>query len=45
MFLRLLDANVDNIYNVLIDLDSIHNKPSSDYSLNICFLRRFLTHG
>ena len=28
-------------YIFLIDLDYIHNKLSSDYSLNICFLRRF----
>ena len=28
-------------YDFLIDLESIHNKLSSDYSLNICFSRRF----
>ena len=28
-------------YNFFIDLESIQNKLSSDYSLNICFSRRF----
>ena len=28
-------------YNFLIDLESIQHKLSSDYSLNICFSRRF----
>ena len=28
-------------YNFLIDLESIQHKLSSDYNLNMCFLRRF----
>ena len=28
-------------YNFFIDLDSIHNKLSSDYSLNVCFSCHF----
>ena len=27
--------------SILVDLDSIHNKLSSDYSLNLCFPRDF----
>ena len=37
-FLQLLNGTVNKIY-FLIDLDSIHNKVSSDYSLKICVSR------
>ena len=40
LLLRLLDRKVDKV-QFFIDLENIQYKLSSDYSLNICFSRRF----
>ena len=36
-----VDCSMKGLIIFLIDLESIQHKLSSDYSLNICFLRRF----